>query len=66
MSSEELAAIKRLDDQARTVEATATGPTFHEYVDEEWRRSKEYGGRTVMDDAREKGLPMPKWAKARA
>jgi hypothetical protein len=64
-ASEELAAIKRLDNQARTVEATATGPTFHEYVDEEWRRSKEYGGRTVMDDARDKGLPLPKWATAR-
>ena len=36
---------------------------FHDYVAEEWRRSPEYGGRTVMDDARDKGLPMPKWAK---
>ncbi len=63
-ASEELAAIKRLDNQARVVEATASGPTFHEYVAEEWRRSPEYGGRTVMDDARDKGLPLPKWAKA--
>ncbi len=59
-ASEELAAIKRLDQQARQVEATATGPSFHDYVAEEWRRSPEYGGRTVMDDAREKGLaPYP-------
>jgi hypothetical protein len=65
-ASEELAAIKRLDNQARLVESTATGPTFHEYVAEEWRRSPEYGGRTVMDDDREKGLPVPRWAKARA
>lgn len=65
-ASEELAAIKRLDNQARLVESTASGPTFHEYVAEEWRRSPEYGGRTVMDDAREKGLPVPRWAKARA
>lgn len=65
-ASEELAAIKRLDDQARVVEATATGPSFYAYADEEWRRSKEYGGRTVMDDVRDKGLPMPKWAKSRA
>jgi hypothetical protein len=65
-ATEELAAIKRLDNQARLVESTATGPTFHDYVAEEWRRSPEYGGRTVMDDVREKGLPMPKWAKARA
>jgi hypothetical protein len=65
-ASEELAAIKRLDNQARLVERTASGPTFHEYIAEEWRRSPEYGGRTVMDDVREKGLPMPRWAKARA
>ena len=63
-ASEELAAIKRLDNQARLVETTATGPSFHEYVAEEWRRSPEYGGRTVMDDEREKGPPMPKWTKA--
>lgn len=34
-ASEELAAIKRLDNQARMVESTASGPTFHEYVAEE-------------------------------
>ncbi|HWA18707.1 MAG TPA: DUF763 domain-containing protein [Devosia sp.] len=64
--SEELSAMKRLDAQARTLEANATGPSFHEYVAEEWRRSKEYGGRTVMDDAREKGLPLPDFARKRA
>ncbi|MEQ1771728.1 MAG: DUF763 domain-containing protein [Devosia sp.] len=60
--SEELSAIKRLDAQARMLEAGATGPSFHEYVAEEWRRSPEYGGRTVMDDARENGRPLPPWA----
>jgi hypothetical protein len=64
-ATEELAAIKRLDKQAQLVERTATGPTFHDYVAEEWRRSPEYGGRTVMDDVREKGLPIPKWATGR-
>ncbi len=59
-ASEELAAIKRLDRQARMVEATASGPAFHEYVAEERRRSPEYGGRTVMDDARDRALPLPK------
>ena len=49
--SEEMSAIKRLDDQARNLEKTANGPTFREFVDEEWRRSPEYGGRTVFDDA---------------
>ena len=63
-ASEELGAIKRLDAQARAVEGKVSGPSFYGYVDEEWRRSKEYGGRTVMDDARDKGLPLPKWAKA--
>jgi hypothetical protein len=53
-ASEELSAIKHLDAQARLVEGRASGPSFHEYVAEEWRRSKEYGGRTVMDDARER------------
>lgn len=51
--SEELSAIKRLDDLARKLEATAKGPTFREFIDEEWRRSPEYGGRTVFDDAEE-------------
>ncbi|MDB5539268.1 MAG: hypothetical protein JWQ89_995, partial [Devosia sp.] len=48
---EELDAIKRLDRQARQLEARATGPGFHEFIAEERRRAPEYGGRTVMDDA---------------
>jgi hypothetical protein len=50
---EEASAIKRLDDQARKLEKTAAGPNFKDFVAEEWRRSPEYGGRTVMDDAAE-------------
>ena len=65
-ASEELSAIKRLDAQARALEPGATGPTFYGYVAEEWRRSKEYGGRTVMDDARDIGRTLPKWATAKA
>jgi hypothetical protein len=65
-ASEELSAIRRLDAQARSLELTATGPSFHEYVAEEWRRSKEYGGRTVMDDARERGPQLTKWARGAA
>jgi hypothetical protein len=64
--SEELNAIRRLDNQARLVETNSTGPTFHDYVAEERRLSPEYGGRTVIDDARDKGPALPKWAKARA
>ena len=63
-ATEELSAIKRLDAQARAVEGKVSGPSFYGYIAEEWRRSKEYGGRTVMDDAREAGKPLPKWAKA--
>ena len=65
-ASEELSAIKRLDAQARALELGATGPTFYGYVAEEWRRSKEYGGRTVMDDARDTGRTLPQWATAKA
>ena len=48
--SEELAAIKRLDVQARQLEGAAKGPTFEGFIAEEWRMSPVYGGRTVMDD----------------
>jgi hypothetical protein len=44
--SETLAAIKRLDDQARLVER-AQGPTFAEYIAAERANSPGYGGRTV-------------------
>ena len=49
-SSEELAAIKRLDVQARALERTATGPSLPAFIAEERRRAPEYGGRTVFDD----------------
>jgi hypothetical protein len=63
-ASEELSAIKRLDAQARAVEGKVSGPSFYGYIDEEWRRSKDYGGRTVVDDARDRGPPLPKRARA--
>jgi hypothetical protein len=43
-----LAAMSRLDSESRRLERTATGPTLHEYVTEERRRSPEYGGRSVF------------------
>ena len=49
-STEELAAIKRLDAQARALERTATGPSLPAFIAEERRRAPEYGGRTVFDD----------------
>jgi hypothetical protein len=44
---EELAAIRRLDDQARRLERAATGPGFDALVANERARSHAYAGRTV-------------------
>lgn len=46
--SEELEALKRLDDQARMMERYVTGPDFKEIVAGEFRRSPSYGGRSVF------------------
>ena len=45
---EKLAALKRLDDQARRLERSAGGPSFEAYVAQERRRSADYGGRSVF------------------
>ncbi len=50
-----LAAIARLDRESRRLERSATGPTLHEYVGEERRRSGEYGGRSVFGWEAEEG-----------
>ena len=47
-NEEELAAIQRLDDQARRLERTATGPSLTALLAEERARSHEYGGRSVF------------------
>jgi len=47
-NDEKLDAIRRLDAQARTLERTATGPSFEQPLTEERRNSHLYGGRTVM------------------
>jgi hypothetical protein len=44
---EELAAIKRLDSQARALEPFARGPSVDDYIDEERRLSRQYGGMSV-------------------
>jgi hypothetical protein len=46
--SEELAAIKRLDEQARLLERSAAGPSVEALFTEERRRSHQYGGRSVF------------------
>jgi uncharacterized protein len=52
-NADRLAAIQRLDDQARALERAATGPSFDEFVAGERARSDEYGGRTVFAKERE-------------
>jgi uncharacterized protein len=47
-SPEALAAIRRLDAQARQLEARATGPTFEAFITRERARSEAFGGRTVL------------------
>src|SRR5436189_5040847 len=49
--SEEIAALQRLDDQARHLEQTASGPSFERIVAKERARSHAYGGRTVFDES---------------
>jgi hypothetical protein len=46
--SEELAAIRRLDEQALRLESQASGPAFDAYVAEERSMSHTYGGRSVF------------------
>lgn len=45
---EEMQALKRLDDQARRLERTATGPSFEAHVAAERNRSASLGGRSVF------------------
>jgi hypothetical protein len=45
---EELAALRRLDAQARLVERKATGPAIEAVFDEERGLSHAYGGRSVF------------------
>ena len=45
---EELDAIRRLDDQARRLEATATGPSVEALFAEERAKSHGYGGMSVF------------------
>jgi hypothetical protein len=47
---ERLAAIRRLDVEARRLEAVADGPTFDEHLAREQLHRRAWGGRTVFDD----------------
>jgi hypothetical protein len=61
---EKLAALTRLDREARRLEDGASGPSFSALIAEEKAHSPEYGGRTVFDraDARESASPKPRVA----
>lgn len=47
-NEEKLDAIRRLDRESRRLEGHVSGPSFREFVDEERRRSHDYGGRSVF------------------
>jgi hypothetical protein len=47
-NTERLDAIRRLDEQARRLERTATGPTLPDFIAQERRDSPAYGGRSVF------------------
>lgn len=47
-NAEEMAAIQRLDDQARLLERTATGPSVTALIAQERARSHGFGGRSVF------------------
>jgi hypothetical protein len=48
-NDDKLAAIERLDRQARMLEQAARGPTFDELIARERKLAPDYGGRTVFD-----------------
>ena len=43
-----LGAIRRLDEQARRLERHASGPSVADLIDQEFRDSHSYGGRSVF------------------
>ncbi len=47
-NEDRLEALRRLDQQARLLEQSATGPSLPAFIDEEMARSHEYGGRSVF------------------
>ncbi len=48
-NDDRLAAIARLDAQARSLEHAADGPSFEAYVEQNREQSRELGGRSVFD-----------------
>jgi hypothetical protein len=63
--TEKLDAIRRLDEQARRLEGSASGPQLQDFIEEERARSHEYGGRDVSGLAQPKGQ-LPLFSAARS
>jgi hypothetical protein len=61
-TTEELQALKRLDDQARLLERTATGPSLNAFIAAERNRSASFDGRSVF--GWEKDLAKPRNARS--
>jgi hypothetical protein len=57
--AEELAAIRRLDTEARRLERAAAGPSVPEFIATERARSHRYGGMTVFGPAEAEPAPQP-------
>ena len=47
-NEDRLEALRRLDEQARRLERSVSGPALPDFIAEEMRRSHEYGGRSVF------------------
>jgi hypothetical protein len=54
---DKLAAVRRLDQQARLLEKQADGPSFEQFVEGERAQSPDLGGRTVFGPAEKIGTP---------
>src|SRR5204863_9912635 len=54
--TEKIEAIRRLDEQARRLEGTVTGPSLEQHIEHERAVSHEYGGRDVNGPAQ---MPLP-------
>jgi hypothetical protein len=56
-NDDKLAAIRRLDEQARVLERAVAGPGLNQFVAEETQHARDYGGRTVRDSGRRDDRP---------
>jgi hypothetical protein len=50
-------ALKRLDEQSRALEPVVKGPSLETFIADEWQHSKEWGGKSVVKNAKP---PLPR------